>query len=65
MEVTAYYSDGAQKPVTDYEIISGDSLEVGTQKVCIKSGKLKTFVTVTVKDKIPWEAWAPRLHRTL
>ena len=55
MEVTAYYSDGAQKPVTDYEIISGDSLEVGTQKVCIKSGKLKTFVTVTVKDKIPWE----------
>ncbi len=24
MEVTAYYSDGAQKPVTDYEIISGD-----------------------------------------
>ena len=55
MEVTVYYSDGAQKPVTDYEIISGDSLEVGTQRVCIKSGKLKTFVTVTVKDKIPWE----------
>ena len=40
MKVTAYYSDGAQKPVTDYEIISGDSLEVVTQNVCIKSGKL-------------------------
>ena len=28
MEVTAYYSDGGQKAVTDYEIISGESLEV-------------------------------------
>lgn len=54
MTVTAKYNNGDEVTVTDYSLSVGGALGVGTYKVYIYYGGLKTSVTVTVNEKMPW-----------
>ncbi len=59
MEVTATYSDGSTAPVTNYTIVGGDNLTVGTTSITIsytEDGATKEVtqaITVKVKETDP------------
>ncbi len=54
MTVTAKNNNGTEVKVTDYSLSVGGALGVGTLKVYIYYGGLKTSITVTVNEKMPW-----------
>ncbi len=49
--VTAVYSDGGSKPVTDYTIGGYDANSLGTQTVTVSYGGMTASFTVTVVEK--------------
>ena len=54
MVVTANYSDGQAKTITDYKISPVSELSLGTDTVYITYGILKTSVSILVREKKPW-----------
>ena len=55
MKVTATYSDGSVRELTDYKLSAPAKLELTTDTVCITYGILRTSVTVEVRERMPWE----------
>lgn len=55
MVVTVNYSDGKSDAVTDYRLSENGKLVLGTDKVYVICGKLKTSFDITVKEKMPWD----------
>ena len=54
MKVTATYSDGSVRELTDYKLSAPAKLELTTDTVCITYGILRTFVTIEVRERMPW-----------
>ncbi|MCM1364536.1 MAG: bacterial Ig-like domain-containing protein, partial [Faecalibacterium sp.] len=54
MIVAARYSDGSEEEISDYRISQTDELKLGVDTVYVIYGLLKTTVTITVLDKLPW-----------
>ena len=55
MVVTARYSDGSKKEITDYKVSETGELALTTDTVYIYYGILKTSVSVEVREKMPWD----------
>lgn len=55
MTVTALFSDGSEKEITDYKCSVSDTLTLDDNAVYIIYGILKTSVNITVSEKMPWE----------
>ena len=54
MIVTAVYSDGSSKEITEYKLSVKSQLELSTSTVYIYYGILKTSVSIEVREKMPW-----------
>lgn len=54
MIVTAVYSDGSSKEITEYKLSVKSQLELSTSTVYISYGILKTSVSIEVREKMPW-----------
>ena len=55
MKVTATYSDGSVRELTDYKLSAPAKLELTTDTVCITYGILRISVTIEVRERMPWE----------
>ncbi len=54
MEVTAAFSDGTERTVNEYRCAPTSELTTEDRTVTVVYGILKTSVTITVEEKLPW-----------
>ncbi len=55
MLVTAQLSDGSAQEITDYKLSPSGELTLTDDTVYISYGNLKTSVSITVRERMPWE----------
>lgn len=66
MIVTAVYSDGSSKEITEYKLSVKSQLELSTSTVYISYGILKTSVSIEVREKCPGaEKVRRKIHTSL
>lgn len=54
MEVTAAFSDGTEQTVSGYRCAPSSALTLDDKEITVIYGVLKTTVSITVEEKLPW-----------
>ncbi len=54
MEVAAAFSDGTEQTVSGYRCVPSSALTLDDKEITVIYGVLKTTVSITVEEKLPW-----------